>query len=267
MTSESAPVRNDAFRADSGRWALSDMLRLDGAQALVTGAARGIGRAVVEHLLLAGASVAAVDKSPRPKGLDSDAIVWHRADVRDAGAAADIVAQTPTVSVLVNNAGSYPLVAWRDVGEDTWADAIDINLSSAARYSRLVAARLIAEGLPGSIVNISSVAAVRPVPMLVHYGVAKAGLLHLSRALAVEYGRAGIRVNTVLPGGIRTDGAVAAGVTAEAAEGDAFARPPRPLGDIGTTEDVARAALYFASAMSGYVTGAELVVDGGSLLR
>ncbi|MFC0527728.1 SDR family NAD(P)-dependent oxidoreductase [Phytohabitans kaempferiae] len=245
---------------------LPDLLDLRGAHALVTGAARGIGRAVVARLLEAGARVTAVDLAQCPADLAGAALTWHRADVRDAAAAARIVDSAGGLSVLVNNAGVYPLAAWDDVDDDAWAAALDVNLTSAARYSRLAGDRMRRSGTAGAIVNVSSVAAVRPVPMLVPYGVAKAAVRQLTRALAVEYAPAGIRVNTVTPGGVRTEGAAVAREQARARPDAGFRTGAPPLGGPGTPDDAARAVLYFASPMSRYVTGAELVVDGGSLL-
>lgn len=247
---------------------LAGALRLDGRHALVTGAARGIGRAIVERLLEAGATVTAVDLEPRPGGLGGPdaALAWRRGDVRDPDVAAEVVDGLPALSVLVNNAGTYPLVPWSDVDAAVWAQAMDTNLTSVARYSQLAARRMTADGTAGAIVNVSSVAGIRPVPMLVHYGVAKAGVRQLTRALAAEYGRLGIRVNTVTPGGIPTAGAARAAAGAAGAPAGTFASRPRPLGDTGTADDVALAVLYFASSMSRYVTGAELVVDGGLLV-
>lgn len=244
------------------------MLRLDGGHALVTGAARGIGRAVVERLLEAGAAVTAVDLAPRPAGLGGPdaALTWRRGDVRDPDTAAEVIAGLPRLSVLVNNAGAYPLVPWTDMRPEVWAEAMEVNLGSVARYCQLAAQSMRASGTAGSIVNVSSVAGIRPVPMLVHYGVAKAGVRQLTRALAAEYGQSGIRVNTVSPGGIPTDGSARAAADARQAPAATFASRRRPLGDTGTADDVACAVLYFASGMSRYVTGAELVVDGGSLV-
>lgn len=244
---------------------LGSLLDLRGSHALVTGAARGIGRAVVVRLLEAGARVTAVDLIGRPADLAGDALTWRRADVRDAAAAAEVVDGVDGLSILVNNAGAYPLTAWAETDEAGWAAALDVNLGSAARYSRLAGARMSRAGTAGSIVNVSSVAGIRPVPMLVAYGVAKAAVRQLTRALAAEYGPARIRVNTVTPGGIDTEGATAARGAAARRPAAGFRTAPAPLGGPGAPDDVARAVLYFASPMSGYVTGAELVVDGGTL--
>jgi NAD(P)-dependent dehydrogenase (short-subunit alcohol dehydrogenase family) len=246
---------------------LPDLLDLSGAHALVTGAARGIGRAVVTRLLEAGARVTAVDLAAQPTDLTADMLTWHRVDVRDAPAAARIVDGTNGLSILVNNAGAYPLAEWDDTDDTDWATSLDVNLGSAARYSRLAAARMRHEGTAGSIVNVSSVAGVRPVPLLVPYSVAKAAIRHLTLALAAEYGPAGIRVNTVTPGGIDTEGSAAARREATGRPAAGFRTTAPPLGALGVPDDAARAVLYFASPMSRYVTGAELVVDGGSLVR
>lgn len=239
---------------------LARLLDLRGQHALVTGAALGIGRSVVGRLLEAGARVTVVDLAPQPADLTHEALAWERADVRDAVAAERVVGGMTDLSILVNNAGAYPLIAWNDLDGAAWSESMEINLSSVAHYCRLAGARM---GSPGAIVNVSSVAGVRPVPMLLHYGVAKAAVRQLTRALAVELGPAGIRVNTVTPGGIPTEGAAAARV--EAVKMPEVYRPRRPLGDGGTPEDIANAVLYLVSPMSAYVTGAELVVDGGFL--
>jgi NAD(P)-dependent dehydrogenase (short-subunit alcohol dehydrogenase family) len=242
---------------------LTHLTDLRGQRAVVTGGARGIGQAVVARLAEAGAEVTVVDLAPRPP--DAPVAEWHQADVGDGDAARRIVAGGPAPSVLVNCAGAYPLVPFDDLDEAGWDLALRTNLTSVGHYSRAAAGRMRAAGIPGAIVNITSVAGIRPVPMLVHYGTAKAAVRHLTRALAAEYGPHGIRVNAVSPGGIPTEGAAAARVEASAAP-SSFARPPRPLGETGTPDDVARAVLFLASAWSRYITGAELVVDGGTLL-
>ena len=245
---------------------IADLLRLDGEVALVTGGNTGIGRRIVERLVEAGATVHVVDLAIPFDAADVGGVSWHEGDVRDSDRATEICEQIEGLSILVNNAGIYHLADVDEISDELWSRHFDVNLAGTLRYARAAARKMRASGTPGRIVNMSSTTALKTTPFLAHYGAAKAAVLHLTRSLAVEYGGLGIRVNAVAPGGIPTARAREIGAQAQALGRANLDNRPRPLGDIGTLDDIACAVLYLVGPMSRYVTGALLVVDGGVTL-
>ena len=164
------------------------------------------------------------------------------------------------VNVLVNNAGVYPLHALVDATPEAWQEVIETNLNGVHYCTRSMARRLVDRGSGGAIVNVASIEGLRPAPLHSHYTASKAGVLAYTRSAAVELGAQGIRVNAVSPGLIRREGIEEAwpeGVEAFLARA--------PLGRLGTAEDVAHACLFLASNDAAFVTGANLLVDGGVL--
>jgi NAD(P)-dependent dehydrogenase (short-subunit alcohol dehydrogenase family) len=176
------------------------------------------------------------------------------------------------IDILVNNAGVYPMGAALEIDEAQWERVLDLNLKGAFFFARAAAARMVAAGRGGSIINIASINAHRPMGGFLPYNVSKAGLTMLTGTLAVELGRSGIRVNTVTPGGIETPGAndltqtlaQTLGLPSEHVTQGFLTRIP--MARMGTPDDVATAVLFLASQAAAYVTGANLVVDGGYLL-
>jgi NAD(P)-dependent dehydrogenase (short-subunit alcohol dehydrogenase family) len=164
------------------------------------------------------------------------------------------------IDVLVNNAGSYPLHRLVDATADEWKAVLDTNLLSVHLCTQAVARRLIARGSGGAVVNVASIEGLRPAPMHSHYTAAKSGVLAYTRSAALELGPHGIRVNAVSPGLIWREG-----IEASWPEGVESFRARAPLGRLGRPEDVAHACLFLASSEASFVTGANLVVDGGVL--
>jgi NAD(P)-dependent dehydrogenase (short-subunit alcohol dehydrogenase family) len=245
---------------------IADLLRLDGEVALVTGGSTGIGRRIVERLIEAGATVHVVDLAIPSDAADLRGVTWHEGDVRDGDLATEICDHIDGLSIVVNNAGVYHLAHVDDISDELWSLHLDVNLAGTLRYARAAAKKMGASGTQGRIVNMSSTTALKTTPLLAHYGAAKAAVAHLTRSLAVEYGGLGIRVNAIAPGGIPTARARQIGVEAHALGRANLDNRPRPLGDIGTPDDIACAVLYLVGPMSRYVTGALLVVDGGVTL-
>jgi NAD(P)-dependent dehydrogenase (short-subunit alcohol dehydrogenase family) len=261
------------------RWKPGDPL-LGGKIALIAGGGRGIGEATTRALSGAGAAVAVLDVVPeraegvsaslRENGARAIPVIADLRDEEQCRAAVDsVVAELGGIDVLANVAGgmfgegadrSGDRVGWNHVEDLSNADW-DLNTHMNLRYvfwlARLVLPKMIARG-GGSIVSVTSISGVFGAPNHAAYGVAKAGLIHLTKTLAVEYGRSGIRVNAVSPGSIATP---ANGMDEESA---ALIGRNLPLQRAGVPDDIARAMLYFASPMSDYITGQMLLVDGGA---
>jgi NAD(P)-dependent dehydrogenase (short-subunit alcohol dehydrogenase family) len=166
------------------------------------------------------------------------------------------------VDVLDNNIGVQQLGTVVETTEEQWDRAMNLNLKTMVLASKFAVPAMIASG-GGSIINISSIAGVRPRGLNTPYATAKGAVIPLTRSMAMDHGREGIRVNCIIPGPIYTPMAVAEGVDEEGRE---RRKATSPLAREGTAWDVAYAALFFASDESRYVTGAALPVEGGSML-
>ncbi|MBP9144158.1 MAG: SDR family oxidoreductase [Thermoanaerobaculia bacterium] len=238
--------------------------RLAGKIAVVTGGARGIGRATVERFRAEGAEVVVWDLDAGSAENPADgANCIERVDVADAlavaAAAAALGERLPGVDILINNAGinlaRSPAVG--DVTAEEWRRVLDVNLSGALHCTQSLLPLLRRRG-GGRIVNFSSILAVAGFPGQTAYAAAKAGLLGLTRVWARELGPAGITVNAVVPGYIDTAMNSAAAVEFRKA---IVARTA--LRRLGTADDVARVCLFLASDDAAFVTGAAVPVDGG----
>jgi 3-oxoacyl-[acyl-carrier protein] reductase len=173
---------------------------------------------------------------------------------------ADVERVLGLVDILVNNAGIYPVSPLLEMPETQWHEVVDANLTSVHLLTQAFARRLRAAGRRGAVVNIASIEASNVAPAHSHYVAAKAGVVMYTRAAARELGPLGIRVNAVSPGLIWRPGL-------DEAWPDGVGRYIRaaPLGRLGRFEDVADACLFLASPAARWITGAELVVDGGVL--
>jgi len=241
---------------------------LDGQTAVVTGASRGIGRAVALALGQAGAKVigtattdegaAAISEALRAEGIAGEGM---RLDVTDAAAAAAFIGAVERdhgpIAVLVNNAGiTRDNLALR-MKDEEWDAVLDTNLKATFRLCKLVLKGMM-KARYGRIVNLTSVVAHSGNPGQANYAAAKAGVAGMSRSLALELGSRGITVNCVAPGFIDTDMTRALG---DEARNGLAARIA--LGRFGAPEEVAAAVLFLASPAASYVTGATLHVNGG----
>jgi 3-oxoacyl-[acyl-carrier protein] reductase len=242
-----------------------------GQTVIVTGAATGLGFATAEAFGQAGARLALNDLTPErvegarsrlaAQGIDA---AGFPADIRDAAVVRHMVdaacAELGPPDVLVANAGIYPNTPFLDLTEEGWDRVLDTNLKGTFLTCQAVARAMIAAGRPGRIITLSSGAANTAYAGWSHYCTSKAGVVMLARAMALELGPHGIRVNAVLPGYIDVD----EGGAHLAESYKTAARTAVPLGRPGEPADVARAILFLASPLADFVNGATLAVDGGS---
>lgn len=248
---------------------------LTGRHALVTGASRGLGRAIAVSLAAAGADVVVGLRSPdsATEVLDEIRALDRTAnpvvlDVRDLAAARtaldDAIARSGPIDVLVNNAGgSLPQPAL-DITEDAFRSVIDLNVTSTLFISQHLARHMTEHGA-GRIINLSSQAGIVALPGEASYCVAKAAVAHLTRCLAIELGRHNITVNSISPTFIRTPGTESA-LADPVFEHDVIDRIAA-LHRIGNPEDVTGAVVFLASSAADMITGHDLVIDGGWTIR
>jgi NAD(P)-dependent dehydrogenase (short-subunit alcohol dehydrogenase family) len=247
---------------------------LTGKNAFVTGASRGIGRVIAVALADAGANVALVARSADGLAETADAVaaVGRDAYVIPADvtsydavseAAAIAIDKLGFVDVVVNNAGgSNFMVPFRDLRLSGWDKLIQLNLSSAVYVCHAFAGHLLDRGT-GSVINVASVAGIVGSPLITPYGAAKAGLVSLTKSLAVEWGTSGVRVNALCPGWTATelnrtlweDPVAGPGTVATTA-----------MKRWGSAEEMAGPAVFLASDASSFMTGQQLIVDGGQTM-
>ncbi len=240
--------------------------------ALVTGAARGIGRAIALGLGREGYDVAihyrASEEGARSLQRELEAMgrraVLCRADLTDgaaaAGAAERAAAALGPISLLVNNAGIAAQRLFQDTDSALWRRMFAVNVDAAYYAIQAVLPAMLHEKA-GSIINISSMWGLRAASCEVAYAASKAALIGLTRSLAAELAPSGIRVNCVAPGVIQTDMTRSLGE-----ETLALLREETPLGRLGTPEDVARAVVFLAGEGASFITGQVLTADGGFTL-
>ena len=251
---------------------MNEPLELSGKIAVVTGASRGIGRAIASRFAAAGAAVVVHyrEREAEARGLatileeNGTRVVAIGADLREPDGVErlfrDAATELGEVDVLVNNAGTYPLARLVDASPEDWKTVVETNLLSVHLATQAAARRLIARRAPGAVVNVASIEGLRPAPEHSHYVAAKSGVLAYTRSAALELGPHGIRVNAVSPGLIWREG-----IEEAWPEGVASFRSRAPLGRLGRPEEVAEACLFLSSPRASFITGANLVVDGGIL--
>lgn len=237
-------------------------MNLNGQTALVTGASRGIGRAVALRLAQDGAKVigtatTAAGAEAITAGLQSVGGIGKVLDVRDAAAVDALIAEAGNLSILVNNAGVTRDNLLLRMKDEEWTDVIETDLTSVFRLSRAVV-RGMMKARYGRIISIGSVVGSMGNAGQANYCAAKAGLVGFSKALAKEIGSRGITVNVVAPGFIETDMTKQLGDAARSSLTEQI-----PAQRLGQPEDIAAAVAFLASKEAGYISGETLHVNGG----
>jgi 2-dehydro-3-deoxy-D-gluconate 5-dehydrogenase len=256
---------------------------LEGKNAIVTGGAMGIGFGIATRMTEAGANVligdideGAAEIAAKKLGEQRGQARAVKADVSETTTgtqlAARCVEEFGSVDILVNNAGIYPIAPFLDLDPSVFDRIINVNLRGLMFTTQGVAKRMVEQGSGGTIVNIASMDGSHPsFPGLAAYGASKAGVVQVTKNMALELGSHGIRVVAIAPGGIMTEGAektaTSGDLTEEVRQEIATAMLARiPLGRMGAPDDIATVAVFLASPAAGYMTGETVLVDGGVLL-
>jgi hypothetical protein len=247
--------------------ASSDEATLDGAVAIVTGAAGGIGSQVVAQLRAAGASVVAEDVDPKVAGMEAEGVAALTGDAAQADTARAAVAlaleRFGRLDVVVNNAGRFLLKPIVDTTDDEWDGLMTTNVRSVFVHCRAALPQLIERG-GGAIVNVSSISGVVGMPAQGAYCATKGAIAQITRQLAIEHAAQGVRVNAIAPGAVDTDfvnAAIADAPDQAAARGD-IGRS-HPIGRMASAAEIARIMVFLASPASSFMTGAVVMADGG----
>jgi NAD(P)-dependent dehydrogenase (short-subunit alcohol dehydrogenase family) len=264
--------------ADVSARSVNELLSLAGRRAVVTGGARGLGRAIASRLAEAGAAVLIGDRDAEGAlAAAHDIAEVHGAqtfgaalDVSDgtslAGCAQRAAEDLGGIDIWVNNAGIFPTAPLTEMSDRAWDEVLDINLRGVFIGCREAARRMIAGGNGGVIINVASTAGLRGTGTgLAHYVASKHGVTGLTKQLALELGPERIRVLGIAPSVIVTEGVTAKRMETRNA-GGATPSFQCVLGRLGVPDDIARVALFCASDMSAYMTGATIPVDAGLLI-
>lgn len=249
----------------------TERFSVTGQRALVTGASRGIGRAIAIALASAGADVALVARSEGALAETAEAVracgrkaVVCRADLAEPGVGEGVLAAAEAelgpIDILVHAAGTTERVPSAEASREGYERIMQVNVASAMELAQAVGRRMLQGDRGGAMVLIASLLSSRARPTILHYTMSKTAMVGLVRTLAAEWGPSGIRVNALAPGYIRTE------LTRPLQEDSGFnqwVQQRTPVARWGEPEDIAAPALFLASPAAGFVNGQVLYVDGG----
>ncbi|WP_274426005.1 SDR family NAD(P)-dependent oxidoreductase [Chelativorans sp. YIM 93263] len=253
---------------------LSTLLDLSGRTAVVTGASGGIGSGIAQRFAEAGAKVvchyhknrAAAEALITSIEETGGTAIVIEADVSTREGAEDLITRAARlfggVDLLVNNAGHQPVEPLMEISEASWQSMMAVNAGGPFLTTRAFADHLQGQGKGGAVVNIASIEGHQPAPGHAHYAASKAALVMFTKAAALELGPLGIRVNSVSPGLIGREG-----IEQGWPEGVERWKKAAPLERLGQPDDIADATLFLASDAARWITGTDLVVDGGVSAR
>ncbi len=256
------------------------LLDLSGKTAIVTGGAMGIGLGIVIRLAEAGANVTiadfnleAAEKSATELSAKGCKVKAVKVDVSVEADAQNMVSETVnafgSLDILVNNAGIYPNIPFEKMTLADFDKVIKVNLDGVFLCTKHATEQMIKQGKGGKVTNISSVDSLHPSMIgLAHYDASKHGLWGFTKNIALELAQHKIWVNAIAPGGIATPGTVPADEEAKAAMAKIIVpfMAKIPMHRMGEPDEIGKVALFLASDMSSYMTGSQIVVDGGVLL-
>jgi len=249
-------------------------MNLSGKVAIVTGGAMGIGFAIASRLAEAGAKVLVADKDAAAASAAAEKLggIAFAVDVSDEAQVDAMVARAVSefggVDILVNNAGIYPMVPVLQATKEDFEKVIHVNLKGAFFAAQAAAKQMVAQGRGGKIINITSIDALHPSSVgLAFYDASKHGLWGFTKNLALELAPHSITVNAIAPGGVKTPGAgwEEPDDPNMSEETKAFLAKI-PMHRLAEADEIGKVALFLASDMSSYMTGSQIVVDGGRLL-
>lgn len=245
-------------------------LRLGGHVAIVTGASRGLGRAIVAALVAEGVQVVAAARDAEAlaalrQEVGVEAVVDAATDVGDRSAVAglvDVAIDTfGRLDVVVSNAGAFPAGRFEELPLEAWDRTVAVNLMAPVVLARAAAPVLLGQG-SGKVVTVASTSGLVGKPLLTAYSATKAAVIRFTEALAGEWAGRGVQVNAIAPGAFDTD-------AQQAVTGDQELLRRRlrkiPAGRMGTADEIAPLACYLASPLSDFVTGATFTIDGGEV--
>jgi 2-dehydro-3-deoxy-D-gluconate 5-dehydrogenase len=260
---------------------IADLINLTGKVAIVTGSAMGIGQGIAARLHEAGANVVIADfnetvataTAAQFNSLRPNSAVAIKTDVSQSADITNLVAKTietfGSIDILVNNAGIYPFQPLSAMTEDSFMKVINVNLRGAFLCVKFVSEQMIKQGHGGKIINITSIDALHPSMVgLAHYDASKHGLWGFTKNVALELAEHKIWINAIAPGGIATPGATPtdpAAIEAMKSVTTAFLAKI-PMHRMGEADEIGKVALFLASELSSYMTGEQILVDGGALL-
>jgi len=259
---------------------IAELVDLSGKTAIVTGGAKGIGQGIAARLSEAGANVVIADIDDKAAATTSQDLAnkghktaAYKVDVADEQAVKNLIAATKahfgSVDILVNNAGIYPPKPIAAMSADDFERVMHVNLRSVFLTTKY-ASEVMKVQKAGKIINITSIDALHPSMVgLAHYDASKHGLWGFTKNSALELAADNIQVNAIAPGGITTPGvaAMSSGASAEQMKAQTAAFMAKiPMHRMGEPDEIGTVALFLASNMSSYMTGSQIVVDGGALL-